>query len=117
FLVMEEVNGPSFSIRWRKLHLEDRLWICGQVAEALHYAHLQGVIHRDVKPGKVLLTPNDEAKLSDFGISLVTDSRSAQCGTVRGIHFYMSPEQAQGKSLNHRTDLYSVGVMLYECAT
>src|SRR4029077_19062710 len=117
FLVMEEVNGPSFSIRWRKLHLEDRLWICGQVAEALHYAHLQGVIHRDVKPSNVLLTPNDEAMLSDFGISLVTGSRRAQSGTVRGNPSYMSPEQAQGKSLDHHTDLYSLGVMLYECAT
>ena len=117
FLVMEEVNGPSFSNRWRNLLLEDRLRICGQVAEALHYAHLQGVIHRDVKPGNVLLTPNDEAKLSDFGLSLVTDDLRDQSGTIRGTPLYMSPEQAQGKSLDHRTDLYSVGVMLYECAT
>ena len=77
YLVMEEVNGPSFSNRWRNLHLEVRPWICGQVAEALHYAHLQGVIHRDVKGGNVLLTPNDEAKLADFGISYVTGSRKA----------------------------------------
>src|SRR5271165_40929 len=117
FLVMEEVNGPSFSSRWRNLLLEDRLRICGQVAEALDYAHLQGVIHRDVKPGNVLLTPGDEAKLSDFGISLVTGDQTDQSGTIWGTPRYMSPEQAQGKSLDHRTDLYSVGVMLYECAT
>ena len=117
FLVMEEVNGPSFSNRWRDLLLGDRLRICGQVAEALDYAHLQGVIHRDVKPGNVLLTPSDEAKLSDFGLSLVTGDRRDQSGTIRGTPRYMSPEQAQGKSLDHRTDLYSVGVMLYECAT
>ncbi len=117
FLVMEEVNGPSFSSRWRDLLLEDRLRICGQVAEALDYAHVQGVIHRDVKPGNVLLTASDEAKLSDFGISLVTGDRKDQTGTIRGTPRYMSPEQAQGKSLDHRTDLYSVGVMLYECAT
>jgi serine/threonine protein kinase len=59
FLVMEEVNGPSFSNHWRNLLLEDRLRICGQVAEALDYAHVQGVIHRDVKPGNDLLTPSD----------------------------------------------------------
>ena len=73
FLVMEEVDGPSFANRWRDLLLADRLRICGQVAEALDYAHVQGVIHRDVKPGNVLLTPSDEAKLSDFGLSLVTE--------------------------------------------
>jgi eukaryotic-like serine/threonine-protein kinase len=117
FLIMEEVNGPSFSSRWRELLLDDRLRICGQVAKALDYAHLQGVIHRDVKPGNVLLTPNDEAKLSDFGLSLVTNDGKDQSGTIRGTPLYMSPEQAQGQSLDHRTDLYSVGVMLYECAT
>ncbi len=117
FLVMEEVNGPSFSTRWRDLSLADRLRICGQVAEALDYAHVQGVIHRDVKPGNVLLTPSDEAKLSDFGISIVTGDRRDQSVTIRGTPSYMSPEQAQGKSLDHRTDLYSLGVVIYECAT
>lgn len=117
FLVMEEVNGPSFASRLRDLLLEDRLRICGQVAEALDYAHLQGVIHRDVKPSNVLLTPSDDAKLSDFGLSLVTDDGKDQSGAIRGTPRYMSPEQAQGKPLDHRTDLYSVGVMLYECAT
>ena len=117
FLVMEEVNGPSFGTRWRDLLLVDRLRICGQVAEALDYAHPQGVIHRDVKPGDVLLTPSDEAKLSDFGLALVTGDRSDPSGTMRGTPLYMSPEQVQGKSLDDRSDLYSLGVMLYECAT
>jgi serine/threonine-protein kinase len=117
FLIMEEVNGSSFSERWRDLHLDDRLRICGQVAEALDYAHVQGVIHRDVKPGNVLLTPSDEAKLSDFGLSVVTGDRKDRSGAVLGTPHYMSPEQVEGKLLDHRTDLYSVGVMLYECAT
>jgi serine/threonine-protein kinase len=115
FLVMEEVNGPSLASRWPILLLGDRLRICGQVAEALDYAHLQGVIHRDVKPGNVLLTAGDDAKLSDFGLSLLTGDRGDHSGTVRGTPLYMSPEQAQGKPLDHRADLYSVGVMLYEC--
>ncbi|MHC5539229.1 serine/threonine-protein kinase, partial [Singulisphaera rosea] len=117
FLVMEEVDGSVFASRWRFLPLEDRLRICGQVAEALDYAHRQGVIHRDVKPGNVLLTPSDAAKLSDFGLSVVLSEVGDVSGTIRGTPSYMSPEQAQGKSLDHRTDLYSVGVMLYECAT
>ena len=104
FLVMEEVNGPSFAARWPDLLLSDRLRICGQVAEALDYAHFQGVIHRDVKPGNVLLTPGDVAKLSDFGLSLVTGDRDRRdhSWTIRGTPSYMSPEQAQGKSLDHR---------------
>ncbi len=117
FLAMEEVNGPSFVNRWRDLLLADRLRICGQVAEALDYAHAQGVIHRDVKPGNVLLTPNDEAKLSDFGLSLLSEDAGDPTWTIRGTPRYMSPEQAQGKPIDYRTDLYSLGVMLYECAT
>jgi serine/threonine-protein kinase len=117
FLVMEEVNGPSFSNRWRDLILADRLRICGQVAEALHYAHIQGVIHRDVKPSNVLLTPGDEAKLSDFGLSVIKGDGTDEGWSIRGTPTYMSPEQAQGIRLDHRTDLYSVGVMLYECVT
>ncbi len=117
FLVMEEVNGPSFANRWRDLPLADRLRVCGQVAEALDYAHAQGVIHRDVKPSNVLLTPNDEAKLSDFGLSLFSEDAGHATWTIRGTPRYISPEQAQGKPLDHRTDLYSLGVMLYECVT
>jgi serine/threonine-protein kinase len=117
FLVMEEVDGPSFADRWRALAMDDRLRICGQVAQALHFAHNQGVIHRDVKPGNVLLTPGDEAKLSDFGLSLVAGDQGDRGGSIRGTPSYMSPEQAQGMALNHRTDLYSLGVMLYECTT
>ena len=114
---MEEVNGPSFANRWRDLLLADRPRICGQVAEALDYSHLQGAIHRDVKPVNVLLAPSDEAKLSGFGLWLVTCDRRDLSGTIRGISRWMSPVQVQGKSLDHRTDLHSLGVMLYECAT
>jgi serine/threonine-protein kinase len=116
YLVMEEVNGPSFSKRWRHLPLLERLGVIAQVSEALDYAHHQGVIHRDVKPGNVLLTSADQAKLSDFGLSKLAE-QADESGTVRGTPHYMSPEQAKGKPLDHRTDLYAVGVMLYECAT
>ena len=74
------------------------------------------MIHRDVKPANVLLTASDQAKLSDFGLSMLAEAND-DSGTIRGTPHYMSPEQARGKRLDHRTDLYSLGVMLYECAT
>ena len=116
YLVMEEVTGSSYVKRWRVLTLAGRLRILAQVAEALDYAHHQGVIHRDIKPGNVLLTPADVPKLSDFGLSLLVE-HADQAGTIRGTPNYMSPEQARGKKLDFRTDLYSLGVMLYESVT
>ena len=116
FLVMEEVDGTSFQKRWRQVPLGERLRINAQVAAALDYAHHQGVIHRDVKPANVLLTATDQAKLSDFGLSMMAEAVE-ETGTVRGTPHYMSPEQSRGKRLDHRTDLYSLGIMIYECAT
>ena len=116
FLVMEEVQGSSYSKRWRNLALAERLRILAQVAEALDYAHHQGVVHRDVKPANVLLTASDVPKLSDFGLSMIAE-HGDQTGIVRGTPHYMSPEQTRGSRLDYRTDLYSLGVMVYESAT
>ena len=116
FLVMEEVNGTSYSKRWRQLPLAERLRILAQVAEALDYAHHQGVVHRDVKPANVLLTANDVSKLSDFGLSMLAE-QGDQMRIIRGTPHYMSPEQTRGGRLDYRTDLYSLGVMIYESAT
>ncbi|QEH38674.1 Serine/threonine-protein kinase PrkC [Aquisphaera giovannonii] len=115
YLIMEEVDGTSYVKRWRSLTLAERLRILAQVADALDYAHHQGVIHRDIKPGNVLLTATDVPKLSDFGLSLLAE-QSDEAGAIRGTPHYMSPEQAKGKRLDFRTDLYSLGVMLYESA-
>lgn len=116
FLVMEVVDGVSFHYRWQKFPLEERLRILKEVAEALDYAHHQGVIHRDIKPGNILLSSTDRAKLSDFGLSVkVEDAHATR--SVKGTPLYMSPEQASGKKLDHRTDLYALGVILYECVT
>ncbi|MFO0889263.1 MAG: serine/threonine-protein kinase [Isosphaeraceae bacterium] len=116
FLVMEQVDGPSYVKRWRVLTLAERLRVLAAVADALDYAHHQGVIHRDIKPGNVLLTAQGVPKLSDFGLSLLAE-QADEAGTIRGTPHYMSPEQAKGKRLDYRTDLYSLGVMLYESAT
>src|SRR5262249_2723205 len=112
----EEVDGPSFQSRLRKVPLAERVRIVSQVADALDYAHHQGVIHRDVKPANILLTSADQAKLSDFGLSLMAGA-SEERGLTKGTPLYMSPEQARARKLDHRSDLYALGVILYECAT
>lgn len=116
YFIMEEVDGASFHRRGKLLSLNEKVRILAQVSEALDYAHHQGVIHRDVKPGNVLLTSADQAKLSDFGLSVLS-GQTQESGVARGTPSHMSPEQARGRRLDHRTDLYAVGVMLYECAT
>jgi serine/threonine protein kinase len=116
YLVMEEVDGSSFYRRSRTLALPGRLAVLAQVADALDYAHHQGVVHRDVKPANVLLTASDSARLSDFGLSVLMESVQ-ESGLIRGTPHYMSPEQAKGKRLDHRSDLYALGVMMYECST
>ena len=116
YFIMEEVDGTSFARRVKKIPLIERVRIVVETAEALDYAHRQGVIHRDVKPANILLTAADGAKLSDFGLSLLSDA-SQDSGIVRGTPHYMSPEQAKGRKIDHRTDLYALGVILYECAT
>ncbi|WZO95929.1 serine/threonine-protein kinase [Isosphaeraceae bacterium EP7] len=115
YFVMEEVDGPSFQQRWRKLPLPVRMDVLVGVADALDYAHHQAIIHRDVKPANVLMTAAGRPKLSDFGLSVLAH-QPHETGIVRGTPQYMSPEQALGRQLDHRSDLYSLGVMIYECA-
>ncbi|UDY34245.1 Stk1 family PASTA domain-containing Ser/Thr kinase [Dermatobacter hominis] len=123
FIVMEYVDGPSLSQVIRRdgpLHPRRAAEIANEVAAALGFAHSRGVVHRDVKPGNVLLTATGQSKVTDFGIARALSSPDddlTQAGSVMGTATYFSPEQAQGLTVDPRSDLYSLGVVLYEMVT
>ena len=123
FIAMELVEGKTLSLLRDKLNLKELLSIVAQVAEALGAAHQSGIIHRDVKPDNVMVRPDGYAKVLDFGLVKLTETESAletaktQLGVAMGTLAYMSPEQAAGEAVDHRTDIWSLGVTLYELAT
>ena len=120
YIVMEFVEGGTLKERLsRPLALDDAVALIIQVARALDHAHSEGIIHRDVKPSNVLLPRENWALLTDFGIAKVVESTLALTKTGVGIGTpeYMSPEQGQGMKLDGRSDIYSLGVVLYEMAT
>lgn len=119
-MVMEYVEGESLDAFLRRERLE--LWAAVEmtlsVLEALSYAHSRGIIHRDIKPANVMLTSQNTVKLMDFGIArLSKDHHITQTGMALGSLYYMSPEQVRGTEVDARSDLYSMGVLLYEMAT
>jgi serine/threonine-protein kinase len=138
-LVMELVEGVSLDARIRQgaLAIEEILPLARQIADALEYAHERGIIHRDLKPANVMVTPDGQAKILDFGLAkalsadgaapgAVSDSgqtltvaQAAQTvrGTIMGTAAYMSPEQARGKAVDRRTDIWAFGCVLYEMVT
>ncbi len=116
FIVMELVEGESLHDR-RPEALDDILAIARQVCAALDHAHAHGIIHRDLKPENVMILPDGTAKLMDFGLARSAASRLTAEGTLIGTVFYLAPEQALGAEIDHRADLYALGVTLYELTT
>ncbi len=122
FIVMELVEGKSLhNLTVAGSHqpqaVEETLSIARQVCAALEHAHAHGIIHRDLKPENVLIHPDGTAKLTDFGLARTVASRLTTEGTIVGTVFYLAPEQALGGKIDHRADLYALGVMLYELTT
>jgi hypothetical protein len=112
-----DVEGLIHSAPDRRVPLDAALRIADQVCQALDYAHSKGIVHRDLKPGNIWLTPDGTAKLGDFGLAVALDqSRLTQAGMMVGTVHYMPPEQAIGGEVTPRSDLYSLGAMLYEMA-
>jgi eukaryotic-like serine/threonine-protein kinase len=132
FIAMELLEGQTLGdrIAGRPLPLPELLDLGMQIADVLAEAHERGVVHRDLKPANIFVTPRGQAKLLDFGVAKVTHATTApgatggvtapdltSTGTVVGTVAYMSPEQVRGETLDARTDLFSLGVVLYEMAT
>jgi serine/threonine-protein kinase len=121
FIAMEYLEGENLG-RYRKkenlLPIRDTLSIVSQVAEALDYAHSKGIVHRDIKPTNIMrLDETKEVKVTDFGIARITSSSRTKDGIIIGTPFYMSPEQVAGKKVDGRSDIFSLGIVLFELLT
>jgi tRNA A-37 threonylcarbamoyl transferase component Bud32 len=122
YIVFEFIDGENLKelvVRKGRLDLRDALEVALEVARALAFAHDHGLVHRDVKPQNVLLNGDGRAKVTDFGIarSLDVDQSVTQTGTILGTSNYIAPEQASGQPVDAQTDVYSLGIVLYEMLT
>jgi predicted Ser/Thr protein kinase len=120
YIVLEYVSGEPLNrilARERKLQLPRALKLAEEVARALDYAHEQGVTHRDVKPGNIMVTEDDHAKIADFGIAKLNLAHFTIPGKLLGTPAYMAPEQLAGEGADGRSDLFSLGVILYAMVT
>ena len=120
YIVMEYVEGQTLSARMKQnepLTVEASTSIIKPILSALGHAHAAGVAHRDIKPANIILSADGGVKVADFGIARVESSELTRTGTIIGTPGYMSPEQLKGETVDARSDLFSVGVILYEMLT
>lgn len=120
YIAMEFLDGEDLSRFCKKGALPPlgtTLEIAAQIAEALDYAHSLGIVHRDIKPGNIMILKDRTLRITDFGIARITESSKTATGMVMGTPSYMSPEQISGKKADGRSDLFSLGVMLFELLT
>jgi serine/threonine protein kinase len=121
YIVTEHVHGARTLSAYCKpdnlLPVDDVVEIIYKCAKALHYAHSRGVIHRDIKPSNIMLTQANDVRIIDFGIALVSDSDISRIEGIAGSPSYMSPEQVQSLEITNRSDLYSLGAVMYEMLT
>ena len=126
YIIMEYLDGaPLANIvelgvhRQAPLPLGGLARLCAEVLDALGAAHAKGVVHRDLKPDNIFVTPSGRPKVLDFGIAKLTDLKGSATatGSLLGTPHYMAPEQAAGRHVDHRADIYAMGVILFECAT
>jgi Tol biopolymer transport system component/tRNA A-37 threonylcarbamoyl transferase component Bud32 len=120
FIVMEIVKGESLKekIATGPLKVDEAMRIATEVADGLHEAHENDIVHRDIKPANIMLTAKGQCKIMDFGLAkMARATLVTKEGTTLGTAAYMSPEQARGEKVDHRTDIFSLGVMLYEMLT
>jgi len=122
FIAMEILQGKSLRdhMREKELHHNEIVHIGVQIAEALDFAHRKGIVHRDIKPSNIIIDPDGNAKITDFGIAHIEDPTITQQtipGEILGTPLYMSPEQVKSNPVDGRSDLYSLGILLYEMAT
>ncbi len=121
YIVTDHVHGARTLSAYCKpdnlLPIDDVVEIIYKCAKALHYAHSRGVIHRDIKPSNLMLTQANDVRIIDFGIALVADSDISRIDGIAGSPSYMSPEQVQSLEITNRSDLYSLGAVMYELLT
>ena len=121
YIVTEHIQGARTLAAYCRpdnlLRVDDVIEIIYKCAKALHYAHGRGVIHRDIKPSNIMLTIDNDVRIIDFGIAIVNDSEVSRIEGIAGSPSYMSPEQVQSEELTPRSDLYSLGAVMYELLT
>ncbi|MCF6250462.1 MAG: bifunctional serine/threonine-protein kinase/formylglycine-generating enzyme family protein [Methylococcaceae bacterium] len=120
FIAMEFVEGYSLAEleeRGELLEINQILQIMQKVLFALQYAHGKGIVHRDIKPSNIMYTSDGDVKIADFGIARLESSTQTQLGTIIGTPGYMSPEQIMGQRVDHHSDIFSAGILLYELLT